>query len=215
LSLHEKFSFDTLLSDENTRYSTKDELNAWPIFLYGIDRQGHVIIYDKICDVDASLLDKTFGPPNDFNKLRLYRARFMRRVENVKKHLNDKYKIKLYKHSMVFDLNGFTMGHIKGERRKIIQRVITEMAEIYPECLYKVYAINCPSGFKAAWVILKAIMDSVTAEKTKILTKDYLPEMLQDIDIGMIPPEYGGKGPWKICLGDCPTNFPINSDYGL
>jgi len=209
--LHEKFSFDTLLLDEKTRYSTQDELNSWPTYMYGIDRQGHIVIYDSICQADLMLLDKTFGPPNDFNKLRMYRARFMRRVENVKKHLNDKFNVKLYKHSMVFDLNGFTMAHIKGERRKYVQRVISEMSEIYPECLHKVYAVNCPDGFKVAWAILRPFMDSVTAEKTKILTKDYLPELLNDIDIHMIPPKYGGKGSWEICLADCPKNFPVIS----
>jgi len=215
LSMHEKYSFDTLLLNAKTRDSSQDELNSWPIFMYGIDKQGHIIIYDNICDCNVELLDKTFGPPNDFDKLRLYRARFMRRVENVKKQLNDKYNMKIYKHSMVFDLKNFKMSHVKGDRRKLIRRVIDEMGTIYPECVYKVYSINCPSAFRAGWTILKNLMDPITVAKTKILGEEYLQTLLKDIDIQMIPPKYGGKGVWDIRLGDCPKNFPIISDHGL
>ena len=52
-----------------------------------------------------------------------------------------------------------------------------------------------------------------TIQKTHILGKNYLNELLKEIDINMIPPKYGGKGQWKINYGGIPYNYPIQIDW--
>ena len=34
-------------------------------------------------------------------------------------------------------------------------------------------------------------------------------ELLKEIDINMIPPRFGGKGKWKMCQGNIPSDYPI------
>ena len=145
--------------------------------------------------------------------MRKFRARFWRRLENVKRHLQLNYGItELYKHILIFDVSGFSMGHLKGTRRHLIQKVIGELSDLYPEVIYRLYLVNSPFFFRAAWSIISTFIDPVTVTKIKVMGSDFLPTLLKDIDISMIPKQYGGHGTWELRPGMTPKDYPIKDE---
>ena len=93
--------------------------------------------------------------------------------------------------------------------RKIQEYYTKRGSLVAPEMVHKVYVINAPWVFQNVWKILKAFLHPNTIEKTKIVGKDYMDELLKEIDINMIPPIFGGRGKWKICEGYIPSDYPI------
>eukprot|EP00483_Globobulimina_turgida_P003730 UN03736 len=93
--------------------------------------------------------------------------------------------------------------------------VIDALSRIFPEAMYKLYIINAPWPFRALWKSVKGFLDPVTARKTKVLGEDYLKEMIKDIPIEMIPPQYGGEGVWEYQLGSIPKNYNADVYHGL
>ena len=57
--------------------------------------------------------------------------------------------------------------------------------------------------------MIKTFLDPVTADKTKILGKDFIAEMIRDINLDMIPHKFGGIGPWDIRYGDTPLGYEL------
>lgn len=204
IEYHKKYDFDNILVNTS---DTPEELQAWPLFIYGQDRQGHPVIYDGVGCSDPNAMDREFVT-QDMDKTRLYRARFWRRIENLKHHQMERYGTMISKHMLIFDMKKFKSGHLKGARRKLTGSIISELSDLFPETVHHVFVINAPFPFRAAWKIIKAFMDPVTVKKTHILGKNYLKHMLKHIDISMIPRRYGGKGPWEIRLGTTPEGYP-------
>lgn len=116
--------------------------------------------------------------------------------------------IGIYRHCMIFDLSGFNAKKVLKDR-KIHEYYTKRGSLIAPEMVHKVYVINAPWVFQNIWKILKAFLHPNTIAKTCIIGKDYMDELLKDIDINMIPPQFGGKGKWTICQGYIPSDYPI------
>ena len=79
----------------------------------------------------------------------------------------------------------------------------------YPERLGKMYVINAPWGFSAAFNLIKKFLDPVTVSKIHILGANYQKELLAQIPAENLPEMFGGKcrcpngctssdaGPWQ------------------
>ena len=80
---------------------------------------------------------------------------------------------------------------------------------VQPEVVHKLYIINASLVFTGVWKIVKTFLHPNTVAKTKILGKDYLETLLEEIDINMIPKQYGGKGKWEPRIGNIPAKYPI------
>lgn len=71
--------------------------------------------------------------------------------------------------------------------------------------------INAPWFFTGIWTMIKPWLDPVTAAKIVIVGSDYLPTLLEYIDISQIPEEYGGK---RTDFGwNYPENCTETDDY--
>ena len=73
------------------------------------------------------------------------------------------------------------------------RRQITLDQNFYPETLHRFFIINAPWFFTAIFALISPFMDARTKEKIHILGTDFLPALLECIDISEIPVELGGE----------------------
>merc|ERR1712087_818896 len=60
--------------------------------------------------------------------------------------------------------------------------------------------------------VIQTFLHPITAQKTKILGKDYISELSRDIQLDMIPHSFGGIGPWDIVYGETPLAYPFSHE---
>eukprot|EP00906_Rhabdomonas_costata_P037422 RCo052687 len=79
--------------------------------------------------------------------------------------------------------------------------------ERYPEHARMIFVINAPTGFPTVWGTLKGFLDPRVQAKIHILGKNFLPHLLEYIDVRQIPPEFGGQGTPFVALGGDPRTY--------
>ena len=103
---------------------------------------------------------------------------------------------------IVFDLKDLP---IKPDFETItfVRRISEIDQNFFPETLRKLFIINAPWYFSAIFALVKAFIDADTAMKINIIGNDYLPHLLELIEMDNIPIEIGGSrddvpwcGPW-------------------
>jgi len=204
LKKKDDYQFDTILDEA---FPAEDEcVKAWPIYIYGEDKQGHLVLYDEIASCKPEEINKAFkGKPQ---KLKKFRYRFWKRVNMAKRAQWNKYDGQLiYKHVMVFDMSGFTRHHFAAEYRTLVKEIIGEEQHLFPETLYKTFIINAPLAFRMIWGIVSNFVDPITYKKISVLGGNYLGEIEKEISRDQFPQKYGGTGKWPIRMGNVP-------DYG-
>jgi len=97
------------------------------------------------------------------------------------------------------------------KERKWHEEATKTLCDLFPESLHRLYVINAPSPFRVAWKVIQTFLDPVTAEKTKILGKDFIADLIKDINLDMIPHKFGGIGPWDIRYGDTPVGYELST----
>jgi len=108
-TISEKYNFNNILN-ENFKEKAKC-LEAWPVYMYGEDKQGHPILYDQIGNCDPSVTFKVFE--NDNELLKKYRFYVMKNLSISKRAQSQKYKQLIYKHIMIMDMNNFSSAHFQ------------------------------------------------------------------------------------------------------
>ena len=100
-------------------------------------------------------------------------------------------------------------SHFTEQTRNFVKAFIKTASDNYPETIYKTYIINAPFIFRTVWAFIKAFLDERQVSKFKILggQSDYLPKLLELMDLEDIPVQFGGKdetcdwaaekGPWE------------------
>ncbi|OAG08460.1 CRAL/TRIO domain-containing protein [Paraphaeosphaeria sporulosa] len=90
--------------------------------------------------------------------------------------------------------------------KKYAQETSALLAGSYPEVLSRVFVMNAPAFFPAAWKWIKPWIEAGTAEKLVFLAgEEVLPTLQEYIDADSIPERWGGRFEWRHgmlpCLG--------------
>lgn len=95
------------------------------------------------------------------------------------------------KFCLIFDLKGFSPSLVfrKNVRAMVVKLIYVAQSQ-YPERLRKVMLVNSPLGFESAWRLIKPMLDEKTASKVGFCAK--LSHLREDMDISVLPIEYGG-----------------------
>eukprot|EP01084_Bolivina_argentea_P068924 125464_1 len=215
LKWHKNSEYDIITQ----KLSLKEiELLAPDIFFYGNDKYGHPIVYNtgiryrKNGDLSIFKNKKT----NEFNAeiIDKYVAFILKKLHELKIKNSKIYKVNcmnenkigIYQMVVIVDINGFSIPNFFYER-KMFEYMTMIVNELTPDSLHKVYIINAPYLFTVVWNILKNFIHPITVEKVSILGSNYINTIKKEINVNMIPKEYGGKGKWKIKYGDVPEGF--------
>ena len=62
----------------------------------------------------------------------------------------------------------------------------------YPEIVGKLLIINAPMVFTGIWAFIKGFLDERLKNKITLLGKNYMPTLLEYIDLDQIPEYLGG-----------------------
>ena len=113
----------------------------------------------------------------------------------------------------VMDLDGFALTkHFTADTRNFIKAFIKIASDNYPESIYKTYIVNAPFVFRTVWSFVSQFLDARQKAKFSIMgsQKEFLPKLLEVMDISDIPVQFGGKdesctfyeeqGPWQTLM---------------
>lgn len=93
---------------------------------------------------------------------------------------------------VVFDMTNVNMT-LNMQSIAYIKRILAVDQMYYPETLHKLFIINCPWYFTALYGLFKPFIDQRTKDKVCLLRSDYLPYLLEQMDISQIPEDFGGE----------------------
>ena len=181
---------------DNIRTSTRSSLDLRFLHRFsfgsGHDKLGRPFYIELSGRVRVGKLmePKGFLTFEDFTKRHVIHMEFMaRRIE----HASLRHGTHVTQLSQIMDLEG--LSYFDDSRgMQLFQDTIKMDQAGYPEYLGNLFLINAPLIFRGMWMLIKGWMDPKTAAKFHVLGSDYLPTLLQYIDIDELPKEYGGNG---------------------
>mmetsp|Transcript_138271 Transcript_138271/g.195712 ORF Transcript_138271/g.195712 Transcript_138271/m.195712 type:complete len:333 (-) Transcript_138271:45-1043(-) len=138
--------------------------DVWKEWIYPPDKYGHIHIAMKFSELDINALEKLSD-----DELTRLQAQRLAAYSQYKVKLSEESGVQRYKHTLIIDLAGSGMGILSGKKKKMVQRVMAIGSDFYPETVWKIYVINAPFIFRAAWGIAKAWVHPVTQAKINVL----------------------------------------------
>lgn len=80
-------------------------------------------------------------------------------------------------------------------------KAIAQLGQLYyPESLGKMFVVNAPTAFGAAWSFIKPFLDPRTVNKIEVVKGNPGPRLLEFIDADCLPAYLGGS---CSCAGGC------------
>ena len=119
-------------------------------------------------------------------------------------YASKKFQKEITQSVVIFDMKNVQMV-LNIQSIAYVKQILAIDQLYYPERLYKLFIINCPWYFTALFNLFKPFIDARTRDKFSILGSDFLPELLECMDISIIPREYGGmcdNVPWDLKNSD-------------
>jgi hypothetical protein len=96
---------------------------------------------------------------------------------------------------------GLHQFHVPGIM--LLKVVATLNQDYYPERLHKLFIVNAPVFFSAAWAILKIGLDKRVLDKVVVLGSDYKNTLLKHISHDQLPSFLGGSCTCSHMKGGC------------
>eukprot|EP01084_Bolivina_argentea_P190946 328031_1 len=193
--------FDNITSEKYAKKFTKIPKSR---AISGHDKYGHPILWDTGASC-ANGANYSYFTDGGSKAIDMYCAFMHKKLSEAKIHNNKHYKLSnkkigIYKHIMVMDLKEFSASTV-WKQLAILKQVNVRMSDVAPDVVYKIYLINVPWIFGNVWRMVKHFVDPHTRSLINMLGMDYIDQLTKEIDINMIPPEFGGKGvsPEYIC----------------
>eukprot|EP01038_Epipyxis_sp_PR26KG_P010133 gene10133-13631_t len=155
----------------------------------GEDREGRPLYWEK-----TGLISSRFSKIKKLLSEDEIVIRHIRQQEKTMDRLrfnSIKYNKLIDKQIIIFDLKNVSFS-IDTMAMRIFRKTLVIDESCYPERLHRLYMINAPSFFAAIWSVIKPWLHPVTVDKIQIIGSDYLPKLLECIEIDQIPVEYGG-----------------------
>jgi len=183
-------------------------LKVYPTGYHQAGRLGHPVYIERVgkLDVDGLLAITTMDRYVKAH-VQMYEAMVEHKYPACALHYNRPVAQTI----TIMDLEGVSMGFFFNAKNKaMLKRVISLDQDNYPECLYKMFVINAPWMFTAAYAVFKTFFDPATLEKIKIMGDDYLEELEKHIDPEHIPAFLGGD---CKCEGGCLHRQPGPWDH--
>jgi len=162
---------------------------------HGVDKRGCPVVYDRVGSYDTVGLIAAFTT-EEMIRHHIYT---LEKIQAEKLQISQKQKFYVLKHLVVVDLEHMGMSHLGSGFMSVGKELIHTDESHYPEISGKLFIVNAPWAFGAAWRIIKPWLADRTVQKVDICSADYLGGLLKDIDSDQIPREYGGT--CKSCPG--------------
>ncbi|RLN53376.1 hypothetical protein BBJ29_006288 [Phytophthora kernoviae] len=200
------FDVDTILKRDLPM--TKMYNECWPVFLYGEDKEGHVVTVDRLSDINSDGLFKTFKHVNDIIP---HRWQYMERIQWEKVAISKRLGRRVYKHICIVDLKGLSLKLLAPSVISHLKPIFDVGQFYYPETLHCLYVVNAPFIFYSAWKAISTIIQPETREKIQVF-KDVksFAEVAQNhgILLSSLPTFLGGSHPGRVLNNTFTASMP-------
>jgi len=178
-------------------------LSIYPQGYHKTDKKGHPIYIQHLGRVD---MPKIRQVSTDERTVKYHIQEYERCLKTIFPICSRIAGRQIDKSFAIMDVKGVGFYHLTKDVRQMLATVTKIDQDNYPETLYHTCIINAPAAFRAIWAIVKPMLNARTQAKVEVCPRDYLPSLLQWIDIENIPEYLGGKsrgtlvddlGPWK------------------
>ncbi|KAJ3317039.1 cytosolic factor, phosphatidylinositol/phosphatidylcholine transfer protein [Blyttiomyces sp. JEL0837] len=174
----------------------------YPRFYHKTDKMGRPIYFEILGNLDTK---KLFMITTSERLVTAYVREYEKTIRYRLPACSQYAKKPLEQGTTILDLKSVPLTQFNNVR-KIIQQVSKIAQDYYPETLGRMFLINAPTLFTTVWTVVKPMLDENTVAKISVLGSSYQKALLECIDEGCLPVEYGGK---CQCPGGC-----LNSDLG-
>ena len=103
----------------------------------------------------------------------------------------------------IFDCTGMGLHQFHVPGIMLLKVVASLNQDYYPERLYKIFIVNAPVFFSAAWAIVKIGLDKRVLDKVVVLGSDYKSTLLKHISHDQLPSFLGGSCTCAHMAGGC------------
>eukprot|EP00051_Salpingoeca_urceolata_P015613 m.203321 g.203321 ORF g.203321 m.203321 type:complete len:367 (-) comp18453_c0_seq2:2387-3487(-) len=193
----EKNGYDKFLKE---RLPQDDVFHGcWEETAYGADKYGHMIVGMQVGNIDADGLSEIAE-----DHVAVLQGQKMTALTQYKYlRCQGEGKPRRYKHILICNLKGVGLSIVSGKKRAIMQRLMKEVADVFPESVHKIFMVNAPMIFRAGWAIVKPWVHPITQAKINICgSESQALKMFAELGITkeQLPAWIGGTNPGKTCL---------------
>lgn len=166
----------------------KKALEICNIYLYGHDRCGRPVSY---IDFSASKLNQ-FKHHEDIVCEACIRTQLL--LQSMQERTSETRGYSQYQTIFIIDVDNMKgLGPLKFRPMMgALMRVLDTLSYLFPNSTAQNFIINSSGSIRAVFSILKNWVRDTTANTTKFLGKNYLSQLVQEIELNQIPVKFGG-----------------------
>ncbi|CAB3404974.1 unnamed protein product [Caenorhabditis bovis] len=162
-------------------------LQYLPGSLIGLDKENNVVSLQMIGHLDASGLVPSVKN-SDLYKMRITESEGVMQV--IRKL--EKQHGKPFGTSVIFDLDGLSMSQIDMAALKCVTAMLTQLQEMFPDVVRKIFIINVPTFIQVLWGMISPCLAKQTQQKVQILGNDWKDHLKEHIGEHVLFERWGG-----------------------
>eukprot|EP00210_Caulerpa_lentillifera_P000964 g931.t2 len=189
--------------DEFEFKEREEFLSIYPQGYHKTDKEGHPVYIQHLGRVDMSKIREI---TSEERMMKYHIQEYERCLDQIFPICSKLVGKQIDKSFAIMDVKGVGFYHLTREVRQMLANVTKIDQDNYPETLYHTCIINAPTAFRAIWAVIKPMLNARTQAKVEVCPRNYLPSLMEWIDVENIPEYLGGKskgtlvddlGPWK------------------
>eukprot|EP01024_Parvocaulis_polyphysoides_P001152 TRINITY_DN10320_c0_g1_i1.p1 TRINITY_DN10320_c0_g1~~TRINITY_DN10320_c0_g1_i1.p1 ORF type:complete len:486 (+),score=63.15 TRINITY_DN10320_c0_g1_i1:80-1537(+) len=202
LQWRKEYGTDTIIEDFDFKERTQF-LAVYPQGYHKTDKQGRPIYIQHLGSID---LKKITQVTTKERMTRFHVQEWERCLKTIFPACTQKAGHRIDQMFAIMDVSGVGLHMLSPDVRATLKEITKIDQDNYPETLGKVFIINAPFVFKAVWAFIQPLLNPRTRGKIELHGKNFLPSLLEHVDIDCIPQYLGGTsnktlvddvGPWN------------------
>jgi hypothetical protein len=173
---------------------------SYPCSFAGRCKQDHVVYVEQPDQSNIRQLMNQYS----MDQLLRWHIYVMERIrERVKAFGTDRVTV-------ILDCRGIGVSVLADLKALNFLKTMAQTDQVsFPENMRKLFVVNAPMAFSTIWKMVKPLLDERTQKKVHIIGKDFQKVLLEHIDMGELPADYGGSGPRLEALSHDPTTYKL------
>eukprot|EP01026_Neomeris_dumetosa_P016848 TRINITY_DN16432_c0_g1_i1.p1 TRINITY_DN16432_c0_g1~~TRINITY_DN16432_c0_g1_i1.p1 ORF type:complete len:492 (+),score=55.57 TRINITY_DN16432_c0_g1_i1:112-1587(+) len=205
LQWRKEYGTDTIIQDFD--FKERDQfLAVYPQGYHKTDKQGRPIYIQHLGQID---LKKITQVTTVERMIKFHVQEWERCMHSIFPACSKKEGRRVDQMFAIMDVSGVGVHMLSADVRATLKEITKIDQDNYPESLGKVFIINAPFVFKAVWAFIQPLLNPRTRGKIELNGKNYLPSLLEYVDVDSIPQYLGGTSNYTLVDDVGPWNDPM------
>ncbi|KAJ1370034.1 hypothetical protein KIN20_031665 [Parelaphostrongylus tenuis] len=162
-------------------------LQCFPGSLLGYDKQGNVVTIQMVGHIDANGF-RTGTKNSDLYRLRILESEGVMQIIRAREQIHGRK----FGTTAVLDLDGVSLPQIDMQAVKIVNTMLVQLQEMFPDVLRKIFVVNVPSFIQILWNMVSPCLAKQTQEKVEILGNNWKDVLREAIGEEVLYENWGG-----------------------